>query len=254
MLRKFALSALVLGALLAPAAAQVRPPDDSRMQIAMRAVVGVAAQIPETARSARSLGTERQGSGVVIGSDGLVLTVGYLILEASRVVVTTATGDEVEAKIVAYDYDTGFGLLRAKFTERVRAIELASAKDLKHGDAVYVAEIDLDAAESVMPKQETRVEPLPRYPSVSRDISILVDDMLGAESVRATIRSAAPPILVHIREFDRYRGKGVPDGKVSLSIRLTFRASDRTLTDAEVQSAMDTVLAALKDRHAAVQR
>jgi len=68
-----------------------------------------------------------------------VLTVGYLILEASRVVVTTATGDEVEAKIVAYDYDTGFGLLRAKFTERVRAIELASAKDLKHGDAVYVA-------------------------------------------------------------------------------------------------------------------
>ena len=139
MLRKFALSALVLGALLAPAAAQVRPPDDSRMQIAVRAVVGVAAQIPETARSARSLGTERQGSGVVIGSDGLVLTVGYLILEASRVVVTTATGDEIEAKIVAYDYDTGFGLLRAKFTERVRAIELASAKDLKHGDAVYVA-------------------------------------------------------------------------------------------------------------------
>ena len=139
MLRKFALSALVLGALLAPAAAQVRPPDDSRMQIAVRAVVGVAAQIPETARSARSLGTERQGSGVVIGSDGLVLTVGYLILEASRVVVTSATGDEVEAKIVAYDYDTGFGLLRAKFTERVRAIELASAKDLKHGDAVYVA-------------------------------------------------------------------------------------------------------------------
>ena len=139
MLRKFALSAVLLGALLAPAAAQVRPPDDSRMQMAVRAVVGVAAQIPETARSAHSLGTERQGSGVVIGSDGLVLTGGYLILEASRVVVTTAAGDEVEAKIVAYDYDTGFGLLRAKFTERVRAIELASAKDLKHGDAVYVA-------------------------------------------------------------------------------------------------------------------
>jgi phenylalanyl-tRNA synthetase beta chain len=131
---------------------------------------------------------------------------------------------------------------------------IAEAHGLPTGDAVYVAEIDLDAAESVMPKQETRVEPLPRYPSVSRDISILVDDMLGAESVRATIRSAAPPILVHIREFDRYRGKGVPDGKVSLSIRLTFRASDRTLTDAEVQSAMDAVLGALKDRHAAVQR
>jgi phenylalanyl-tRNA synthetase beta chain len=81
-----------------------------------------------------------------------------------------------------------------------------------------------------------------------------VDEILAAETVRATIRSAAPPILVQVREFDRYRGKGVPEGKVSLSIRLTFRASDRTLTDAEVQSAMDAVLVALKDRHAAVQR
>jgi S1-C subfamily serine protease len=102
-------------------------------------VVGVAAEVPETARSARTLGTERQGSGVIIGSDGLVLTVGYLILEASRIVVTTATGDEVEAKVVAYDYDTGFGLLRAKFSERVKAIAFASSKELKDGDAVYIA-------------------------------------------------------------------------------------------------------------------
>ena len=59
---------------------------------------------------------------------------------------------------------------------------------------------------------------------------------------------------MRVREFDRYQGKGVPDGKVSLSLRLTFRSSDRTLTDAEVQTAMDAVLAALKQRHAAVQR
>jgi phenylalanyl-tRNA synthetase beta chain len=131
---------------------------------------------------------------------------------------------------------------------------IAESHGLPAGDAVYVAEIDLDAAERVVPKQETRVEPLPRYPSVSRDISILVAETLAAESVRATIRSAAPPILAQVREFDRYRGKGVPEGKISLSIRLTFRASDRTLTDAEVQSAMDAILTALKDRHAAVQR
>ena len=60
------------------------------------------------------------------------------------------------------------------------------------------------------------------------------------------IREAAPATLVQVREFDRYQGKGVPDGKVSLSLRLTFQASDRTLTDAEVQSAMDAILAALK--------
>jgi len=54
--------------------------------------------------------------------------------------------------------------------------------------------------------------------------------------------------------LDRYAGKGIPDGKVSLSLRLTFRAPDKTLTDAEVQSAMESVLSALKDTHGAIQR
>ncbi len=135
-----AAAALVMAGVAGASFAQSRSaPGESRMQEAVRAVVGVAAQVPETARSARTLGTERQGSGVVIGSDGLVLTVGYLILEASRVVVTSATGDEVEAQIVAYDYDTGFGLLRAKFAERVKAIAFASSKEIKDGDAVYIA-------------------------------------------------------------------------------------------------------------------
>ena len=131
---------------------------------------------------------------------------------------------------------------------------IAEAHGLPVQDAVYVAEIDLDEADAAAPKEEARVEPLPRYPSVTRDISILVDETLAADAVRATVRSAAPPTLVQIREFDRYQGKGVPDGKISLSLRLTFRASDRTLTDAEVQSAMDAVLAALKQQHSAIQR
>ena len=59
------------------------------------------------------------------------------------------------------------------------------------------------------------------------------------------MRRAAPPSLADVREFDRYQGKGVPEGKVSLALRLTFRAADRTLTDGEVQAAMDAVIAAL---------
>jgi phenylalanyl-tRNA synthetase beta chain len=131
---------------------------------------------------------------------------------------------------------------------------IAEAHGLPSSDAVYVAEIDLDAAENVAPKEEPRVEPLPRYPSVTRDISILIDATLTAEAVRATIRDAAPPTLVQIREFDRYQGKGIPEGKISLSLHLVFRASDRTLTDSEVQSAMDAILAALKSQHSATQR
>ena len=121
-------------------------------------------------------------------------------------------------------------------------------------DPVYVADIDLDALEQASAGHEIRVGPLPRFPSVTRDISVLVDDTLAAADVRRTTRNAAPPTLVTLVEFDRYQGKGIPEAKVSLSLRLTFRSSDRTLTDAEVQTAMDQVLAALKDRHGAVQR
>jgi len=130
----------------------------------------------------------------------------------------------------------------------------AEAHGLPRSDSVYVAEIDLDAAEAAASRDEAKVEPLPRYPSVIRDISILIDEALPAETVRETVREAAPATLVQVREFDRYQGKGVPDGKISLSLRLTFRASDRTLTDAEVQNAMEAIIAMLKDRHAAIQR
>ena len=131
---------------------------------------------------------------------------------------------------------------------------VAEEQGLPHADVVYVAEIDLDAADQVAATTELQVEALPRYPSVSRDISILVDDALPAATVRTTIREAAPDTLARVREFDRYQGKGVPEGKVSLSLRLTFRSPERTLTDAEVQSAMDRVMASLRERHAAVQR
>jgi phenylalanyl-tRNA synthetase beta chain len=89
---------------------------------------------------------------------------------------------------------------------------------------------------------------------VTRDISVLVDVTVPSAALRSTIREAAPATLVRVAEFDRYQGKGIPEGKVSISLRLIFRSSDRTLTDAEVQEAMDAVLRALRDRHAAVQR
>jgi phenylalanyl-tRNA synthetase beta chain len=89
---------------------------------------------------------------------------------------------------------------------------------------------------------------------MTRDISILIADTVTAGTVRRTIQEQAPTTLVRVSEFDRYQGKGIPDRHVSLSLRLTFRAPDRTLTDGEVQAALDGVLAALKERHGAVQR
>jgi phenylalanyl-tRNA synthetase beta chain len=99
-----------------------------------------------------------------------------------------------------------------------------------------------------------KAHPLPRFPSIVRDLSILVDESLLAADVRGTIQSVAPATLARFAEFDRYQGKGVGDGKVSLSYRLTFQATDRTLTDAEADDAMATVLDALTRAHGAVRR
>ena len=135
---------------------------------------------------------------------------------------------------------------------------LTSALAERHGlpgdDAVFVADIDLDAADMAADRRDVHVVPLPRFPSVTRDVAVLVSDTLPAAALRATVRRAGPPSLVDVREFDRYQGKGVPEGKVSLALRLMFRAPDRTLTDVEVQSAMEAVLAALVSEHGAVQR
>jgi phenylalanyl-tRNA synthetase beta chain len=131
---------------------------------------------------------------------------------------------------------------------------IVSSAGMSSADDVYVGELDLEVLTSAQAATPLTVAPLPRYPSIARDISIVVDETLPAETVRGTIRAAAPDTLVSVREFDRYQGKGVPEGRVSLSLRLTFRSLERTLTDAEVEMAMKDILSALKDAHNAVQR
>ena len=121
-------------------------------------------------------------------------------------------------------------------------------------DAIYAAEIDLDRLARRAPGAPRRAVPLPRFPAVVRDIALLLDDRLSAETVRGTIRAAAPDTLISLIEFDRYQGKGIPDGKVSLALRLTFQSAERTLTDAEVQDAVTSIVRALADSLGAVQR
>jgi phenylalanyl-tRNA synthetase beta chain len=128
------------------------------------------------------------------------------------------------------------------------------ARGFPAGEPLYGFELDLDALPAAAPGDDLRAASLPRFPSVVRDVSVLIDATLPAAAVRGTIRSSAPATLVHVAEFDRYRGTGVPDGRVSLSLRLTFRSAERTLTDAEVDAAMEQIVAALASTHDAVRR
>jgi phenylalanyl-tRNA synthetase beta chain len=131
---------------------------------------------------------------------------------------------------------------------------ILDARDFPPNEELYAFELDVDTIAALQPAGDLRTESLPRFPSIVRDVSILIAAILPAASVRGTIRSAAPDTLVEITVFDRYRGKGVPDDRVSLSLRLTFRSPDRTLTDAEVDEAMDRIVAALASAHGAIRR
>jgi phenylalanyl-tRNA synthetase beta chain len=132
--------------------------------------------------------------------------------------------------------------------------DMLTARGLAQGEAVYAGELDLGALTLLGAHARPAMEALPRHPSIVRDLSIIVDERLPAEHVRGTIRAIAPPTLVAVQEFDRYQGQGVPEGRVSLAMRLTFRAAERTLTDSEVQQAIDAVVAALARDHQAILR
>src|SRR5579862_3381048 len=106
---------------------------------ALRAVLGLRARIPEDAFTAGTLGTERAGSGVLIGHDGLVLTIGYLITEAETIWLTTAGGGAVPGHVLAYDQESGFGLVQALGRLDVEPLELGARVRVGAGDRAILA-------------------------------------------------------------------------------------------------------------------
>ena len=102
------------------------------------AVVKIRSIVPKEASSASSLGTEREGNGVVIDAEGTVLTIGYLVREASAIEVTGPGGESVSATLIGYDHSTGFGLLRTEKLLNVKPIKLGQSVTVKEGDPILV--------------------------------------------------------------------------------------------------------------------
>jgi S1-C subfamily serine protease len=134
--RCLAVACLVLGGVPAraeePAQSTLRPEQ-------LDAVLRLTAEIPADARTAATLGRERAGSGVLIDNDGLIVTVGYLILEASSIEVTGVSGRPVPATVLGVDQDSGLGLVRAALPPDAKPLQLGRSADLRGGAPVLVA-------------------------------------------------------------------------------------------------------------------
>lgn len=133
---------LALWLAVAARAAGPVPDIDAQAKLLARAnasVVGVRATAVEDARSSENLGRERQGSGVVIGTDGIVVTIGYLIMEADRVDLVIERDRVVPARVVAYDIASGFGLLQALAPLRLPPAQLGNPALLSTEEPLMIA-------------------------------------------------------------------------------------------------------------------
>ena len=112
---------------------------------------------------------------------------------------------------------------------------------------VYICELDLNTLISFY-SDSVKYKQLPKYPAVSRDIAMLIDDNINVSKIEKIIKKNAGNILEGYTLFDVYKGSQIPEGKKSVAYSVTFRADDRTLTDDEISAVFDKILAGLKEQ------
>ncbi len=185
------------------------------------------------------------------------------------------SGDDREAKFDAYDLKgiledliEHFGLRGVAFTKRAEPTELflesatvalggklqlgelgqllpALAKRHDLRDAVFLAELRLDEL-FARRNAAGSFKPLPQFPTIRRDVAMLVPAATTHNAVLTVVKQAKPANLESVELFDVFRGKNVPEGQKSLAYAFTYRAADKTLTDPEVNAAHDKIVAAFK--------
>ena len=134
----------LLATLAATLAIAADAPGDARPPLTVDAfsVVKIHAKAVRDARSNTTLGTERQGTGIVIDSSGLILTIGYLIQEAETVEISAADGRPFPASVIAYDFSTGFGLLRAVRAPSIKPISFGDSAKIENREPVLIVGFD----------------------------------------------------------------------------------------------------------------
>jgi len=133
-------SRAVLGAILISlVSASAAAAETASMEDLVSAVVRINTHINPEGRTIQGLGREREGSGILIDSDGLVLTIGYLMVEAYAAEVVANNGRTVPANVIGYDHESGFGLLRTITPLKLKPMPLGKSAEIKEGDPVLIA-------------------------------------------------------------------------------------------------------------------
>ncbi len=130
------------------------------------------------------------------------------------------------------------------------------ADRLKLRQGVFLAEIELAPLYSAMRSARTarRYEPLPRFPAVERDFSLVLADGISFAQISESIRSLNIPEIASIEAGDLFRGKNVPSGKYSLLVRVTFQSRESTLTEGQINHFVGKIISILEHRHGAQLR
>ena len=119
------------------------------------------------------------------------------------------------------------------------------AKNYGIDSEVYCAELNMETLFSLQLPEATYV-PLPKFPAITRDLSVICDDEITVAQAETVISEAAGKLLRNVQLFDIYRGTGIPEGKKSMAFSMELRADDRTLTDTDSEAVMTKVIAALE--------
>ncbi|HSV25882.1 MAG TPA: S1C family serine protease, partial [Xanthobacteraceae bacterium] len=130
---------LLLGIMLVVSPNIVAQAQSPTLDQLLSGVVHIKTFITPDGRTTENLGHEREGSGIVIDNNGLILTIGYLMVEAISAEITTNDGRTVAANAVGYDNESGFGLLQTITPLKVRALQMGKASEIKVGDPVVIA-------------------------------------------------------------------------------------------------------------------
>lgn len=121
------------------------------------------------------------------------------------------------------------------------------------GVRAYLAELKLEPVFAAAEGAVLRYQPLPRFPAVERDLALLCDEALPAAEIEETIRSAGGKLLENVKLFDVYQGAQIEKGKKSVAYSLVFRSAEGTLSDAEIEPAMQKIMRKLTDKGCALR-